>query len=41
MDKAPGQDWGGFDYDAGYRIQESYAKSGKTLGQFLTKKAFK
>ncbi len=40
-DKAPGQDWGGYDFDAGFRIQESYAKAGKTLGAFLTKKAFK
>ncbi len=41
MLKAPGQDWGGYDFEAGYRIQESYAKSGKTLGAFLMKKAFK
>lgn len=36
----PGRGMGN-DYDAGYRIQESYAKCGKSLGAFLVKKAFK
>jgi hypothetical protein len=30
----------GFDYDAGSRIAESYAKSGKVLGKYLAGKAF-
>lgn len=38
MRKAPGRDAMGFDYDAGARISESYAKSGKSLGKFLVKK---
>ena len=36
----PGRGMGN-DYDAGYRIQESYAKCGKSLGAYLVKKAFK
>ncbi len=41
MTKAPGADAMGFDYDAGARISESYAKAGKSLGAFLEKqKAF-
>lgn len=41
MMKAPGADAMGFDYDAGARISESYAKAGKSLGAFLQKqKAF-
>ncbi len=38
MRKAPGRDAMGFDYDAGGRISEAYAKSGKSLGKFLIKK---
>ena len=38
MMKAPGADAMGFDYDAGSRISESYAKAGKSLGTFLNKK---
>ena len=37
----PGQDAMGFDYDAGGRIAESYAKSGKELGKYLLKNAYK
>ncbi len=40
MTNIPGRGMGN-DYDAGYRIQESYAKCGKSLGAFLVKKAFK
>ncbi len=40
MTNVPGRGMGN-DYDAGYRIQESYAKCGKSLGAYLTKKAFK
>ena len=38
MTKAPGADAMGYDFDAGARISESYAKAGKSLGAFLTKK---
>jgi hypothetical protein len=40
LEKIPGRGMGN-DYDAGYRIQESYAKGGKSLGAYLVKKAFK
>lgn len=40
MTNIPGRGMGN-DYDAGYRIQESYAKCGKALGAYLVKKAFK
>jgi hypothetical protein len=32
---SPGRGAGGFDYDTGYRIQEAYAKAGKSLGKFI------
>ena len=35
--KAPGRDIMGFDFDAAYRIAESYATSGKSFGKFLKK----
>ncbi|ELR69019.1 hypothetical protein C900_05577 [Fulvivirga imtechensis AK7] len=38
LEKSPGRDAMGYDFDTGYRIQESYAKAGKELGQFLVKK---
>ena len=41
IEKSPGQDVVGNDYDTGYRIQEAYAKCGKELAKFLMKKAFK
>ena len=33
--KAPGRDAMGFDYETGARLQEAYAKAGKSLGKFL------
>lgn len=40
MTNIPGRGMGN-DYDAGYRVQEAYAKCGKSLGSYLVKKAFK
>jgi len=41
MEKSPGADAMGYDFDAGSRISESYAKAGKSLGAYLVKqKAF-
>mgnify|MGYP001823055294 CR=1 FL=1 len=34
---APGSGGVGFDFDTGWRISESYAKAGKSLGKYLTK----
>jgi hypothetical protein len=34
----PGRDAMGFDFDTGYRLQESYAKGGKTFAKYLDKK---
>ncbi|SKB91888.1 hypothetical protein [Dyadobacter psychrophilus] len=34
----PGGQFGGFDFDTGVRIAESYAKAGKSLAAFLDKK---
>ena len=39
--KAPGRDAMGYDFDASFRLQEGYAKTGKELGSFLNKKALK
>src|SRR5690606_37386149 len=33
----PGRSFGGYDYDTGERISESYAKAGKSLGKYLKK----
>jgi len=41
MDKAPGQGAMGYDFDAEYRISESFEKTGKTLGKALAKQAYK
>lgn len=41
MRKVPGQDTMGYDFETGFRLQESYAKCGKSLGKFLLKKALK
>jgi hypothetical protein len=41
IQKAPGRDAMGYDFDATYRMQEGYAKTGKELGGFLLKKALK
>lgn len=38
MKKVPGQDAWGFDFDTGYRLQESYAKCGKEIGKYIIKK---
>ena len=38
IDDAAGQTFGGYDFDTGVRLQESYAKAGKELGKFLRKK---
>lgn len=35
--KSPGRDAWGFDYETGARLQESYAKAGKELGQLFVK----
>lgn len=35
IDNAPGGTWGGYDYDTGSRIQESFAISGKKLAKYL------
>jgi len=37
MMKSPGADAMGYDFDAGARISESYAKAGKSLGAYLNK----
>ena len=39
--KAPGRDGMGYDFDAGYRLQEGYAKTGKELGILISKKIAK
>jgi hypothetical protein len=36
--RAPGRDVFLFDYDVAQRIQEAYAKAGKELGAFISKK---
>jgi len=35
VDNAPGGVWGGYDYDTGTRIAESYAIAGKKLGKYI------
>ena len=37
VQNCPGRDAMGFDYDTGYRIEEAYAKLGKSLAAFLKK----
>lgn len=37
--KSPGRTFGGYDYDTGTRLQESYAAAGKALGNYIKKKA--
>lgn len=37
----PGRTFTGHDWDTGLRLTESYAKTGKDLGAFFSKKAFK
>ena len=36
IQKSPGQDAMGSDFDTGWRISEAYAKAGKALGRYLT-----
>jgi hypothetical protein len=38
VEKAPGRTFGGYDYDTGLRIQESYAMAGRELGKFIKSK---
>jgi hypothetical protein len=35
IEHAPGGTWGGYDYDTGTRIAESYAMSGKKLAKYI------
>lgn len=37
VQNCPGRDAMGFDYDSGYRIEEAYAKLGKSMAAFLGK----
>jgi len=37
LDKVPGSQAMGFDYDVGSRVAESYAKAGKMLGSYIAK----
>ncbi|MEZ5198913.1 MAG: hypothetical protein R2764_21805 [Bacteroidales bacterium] len=41
VDNSPGGGAFGNDYDAGFRIQEAYAKCGKELAKFLVKNVYK
>jgi len=38
LDKVPGRDAMGFDYDTGVRIEEAYEKAGKSVGKFISSK---
>ena len=38
VDNCPGRDAVGFDFDTGYRLEEAYAKLGKSLSGFILKK---
>lgn len=35
VDNAPGGTWGGYDYETGGRISESYAKAAKSLAKYI------
>ncbi|MBN2669430.1 MAG: hypothetical protein JXR60_09385 [Bacteroidales bacterium] len=39
LEKAPGNSYGGGDFDTGFRIGEAYAKAAKSLAGFIIKKA--
>ncbi len=41
MSRIPGSTAFGMDFDTGMRLAEAYAKGGKELGKYLSKKAFK
>ena len=38
IEKAPGRTFGGYDYDTGLRLEESYADAGKALAKFIKDK---
>lgn len=38
LNKMPGRDVSGYDFDTGERIEEAYSKAGKELGQLIKKK---
>jgi hypothetical protein len=38
VNKMPGRDVSGYDFDTGERIEEAYSKAGKELGQLMKKK---
>lgn len=38
LNKMPGRDVSGYDFDTGERIEEAYSKAGKELGQLMKKK---
>lgn len=40
LKKAPGRGGMGYDFDTGYRIEQAYAKAGKSFGKFLRKKGY-
>jgi hypothetical protein len=37
VDKCPGSDAMGMDFDTGWRISEAYAKAGKAIGKYISK----
>ncbi|HCW08680.1 MAG TPA: hypothetical protein DGG95_15075 [Cytophagales bacterium] len=37
VERSPGRDAWGFDFDTGTRLQEAYAKAGKEIAQFIVK----
>ncbi|MBS1588476.1 MAG: hypothetical protein JST52_02570 [Bacteroidetes bacterium] len=39
MDDIPGSSFGGYDFDTGARLSESYEKAGKSLGKYISKQA--
>ncbi len=41
MEKVPGRDAFGYDFDTAYRVQEAYALTGKILAKYLAKKVLK
>lgn len=40
VEKSPGSGAMGYDFDAGLRISEAYAKAGKEVGKYLSKKVY-
>ena len=41
MEKVPGRDAFGYDFDSGYRLQEAYALTAKVFAKYLEKKVMK